>query len=363
MQTATAVIPHDPAVTAAEACARIDAVKQRLGTRLLILGHHYQVDEIIQFADHTGDSFKLAQVAAEARGAEWIVFCGVHFMAESTDILTRPDQVVILPDLAAGCSMADMANLDQVETAWKELTEGGRRNDLVPITYMNSTASIKAFCGRNGGIVCTSSNAEKVINWAFERGDRILFLPDQHLGRNISHELGVSLEDMAIWDPHALPATNLRNGCDNARVLLWKGHCSVHTKFLAPHVDTVRKQHPGIRVIAHPECPLEVVQKADAHGSTERIIRAVTDSPPGSKWAIGTEINLVSRLAKENPDKTVISLSGINCICATMYRIDLSHLLWALENVEAGHVVNQIRVDEETSQAARISLDRMLALS
>ena len=355
-------IPFDASVSTEDACARITELKAQMGSKLLILGHHYQVDEVIQFADHTGDSFKLARVAAEAKDAEYVVFCGVHFMAESADMLTAPDVVVTLPDLAAGCSMADMANIDQVETAWSELTDDGRHTDIIPITYMNSTAAIKAFCGRHGGIVCTSSNAEKVITWAFERASRFLFLPDQHLGRNVSYELGIPLEQMAIWDPHALPEANMEAGCDDARVVLWKGHCSVHAKFHGEHVDQMREKYPGINVIAHPECPFEVVQKADQYGSTEKIIRQVTDAPAGSKWAIGTEINLVSRLAKRNPDKTVVSLSGINCLCSTMYRIDLPHLLWVLENLREGHVVNQISVDPVTRQDALLALDRMLAL-
>jgi quinolinate synthase len=358
----TVTLPLDPKLPPAEAIARIHDIKARMGSRLLILAHHYQVDEVVQFADFTGDSFKLARLAADAKDANFIVFCGVHFMAESADMLTRPDQVVVLPDMAAGCSMADMANVDQVETAYAELTEGGARDDLVPITYMNSTAAIKAFCGRNGGVVCTSSNAEKVIRWAFARKARLIFLPDQHLGRNVSHALGIPLDAMAIWDPHALPETNLAAGCDKARVILWKGHCSVHTKFLPEHVDQVRAQHPGIQVIAHPECPFDVVQKADVYGSTEKIIHTVTDAPAGSKWAVGTEINLVHRLAIENPDKTVVSLSGINCLCSTMYRIDLPHLLWTLENLEQGIVVNQVSVDPETRKDALVALDRMLAL-
>ncbi len=341
----------------------IEELKKRLGSKLMVLGHHYQVDEVIRFADHTGDSFKLAKIAAEATEAAYVVFCGVHFMAECADMLTNDDVAVILPDLAAGCSMSDMANVDQVETAWAGLTDSGRLHDLLPITYMNSAAAIKAFCGRNGGAVCTSSNAESVIKWAFERGDRLLFLPDQHLGRNISFELGIPLEDMAIWDPHALPESNLEAGCDTARILLWKGHCSVHTKFLPEHVDQVRDRIPDVNVIAHPECPFDVVQKADMHGSTEKIIRAVTDARTGSKWAVGTEINLVSRLARQNPDKTVVSLSGINCLCATMYRVDPAHLLWVLENLAEDRVVNRISVDPETRRHALVALDRMLSLS
>ncbi len=362
MTTQSTLIPLESGVRTDEAARRIRELKTSLGSQLLILGHHYQVDEVIEFADHTGDSFKLAKQASEARDARFVVFCGVHFMAESADMLSESEVAVVLPDLAAGCSMADMANADQVETCWEILTDGGKRDDLVPITYMNSSAAIKAFCGRNGGVVCTSSNAQAVITWGFEQGRRLLFLPDQHLGRNISHELGVPLNDMAVWDPHALPDTNMDQGCGDARVVLWKGHCSVHTKFLPEHVDQVREAMPDVQVIAHPECPFEVVQKADAHGSTEKIIQAVSNSPAGSRWAVGTEINLVSRLAKQNPDKTVVSLSGINCLCSTMYRIDLPHLLWVLENLREGHVVNQISVDPVTRQDALLALDRMLAL-
>lgn len=339
--------------------ARIHELKRQLGEKLVILGHHYQVDEVIQFADLVGDSFKLARQGAERTAADYVIFCGVHFMAESADMLGPDHQQVILPDLAAGCSMADMANADQVETAWAEI--GG--DDLMPLTYMNSSAAIKAFVGRHGGAVCTSSNAEKVITWALEQRRRLLFLPDQHLGRNIAHVLGIPRSDMAVWDPHALPETNFKNGCDKARVLLWKGHCSVHTKFLPQHVDQVRKQHPGIQVIAHPECPIEVVEKADHYGSTEKIIKVIADSEPGSKWAVGTEMNLVARVASDFPDRTVVSLSGINCLCSTMYRIDLSHLVWTLENLVQGHVVNRITVDPETTRDAKLALERMLELA
>jgi quinolinate synthase len=329
----------------------------------VILGHHYQVEEVVRFADCIGDSFKLAKDGAKRVDAEYVVFLGVHFMAESADILAAPHQKVILPDLAAGCSMADMANVDQVEAAWAELTDGGRRDDLLPITYMNSSAAIKAFCGRRGGVVCTSSNATKVIPWAFERKRRILFLPDQHLGRNVSVRLGVPLHETALWDPHALPEENFINGADEARVVLWKGHCSVHTKFLPEHVDQMRARHPGITVLVHPECVKEVVDKADIWGSTEKIIQTVDAAPKGSKWAIGTEINLVSRLAARHPDKVVLSLSGINCLCATMYRVDPPHLLWALDNLVEGRVVNRITVDPETKRDAKLALDRMLALA
>lgn len=358
-QTAVALSPLPEATDRDAAVARIFELKKALGERLLILGHHYQVDEVIQFADLLGDSFKLARLGAQRTEAEYVIFLGVHFMAESADMLGPAEQKVILPDLGAGCSMADMANADQVMTAFEEL--GGE--DFIPLTYMNSSAAIKAFCGRHGGAVCTSSNAQKVITWALDSGKRLLFLPDQHLGRNTCFDLGIPLEDMAIWDPHALPEVNMGRGCDKARVVLWKGHCSVHTRFLPEHVDQVRAKDPEMRVIVHPECPIEVVQKADDSGSTEKIIQAVANSPAGSKWAIGTEINLVSRLAKEHPDKTVISLSGIACLCATMYRIDLSHLLWAVENLAKGHVVNQIQVDPETRRDALLALERMLALA
>jgi quinolinate synthase len=343
----------------AEVLSQIQFFKDQLGERLLILGHHYQVDDVIRFADLVGDSFKLAQLAAKNTVAETIMFCGVHFMAESADILANEGQVVVLPDLAAGCSMADMANVDQTETAFAELNNG----DLIPLTYMNSSAAIKAFVGSNGGAVCTSSNAMKVIRWAFDQKPRLLFLPDQHLGRNVSFELGIPLSDMAVWDPHALPEVNMANGCDKAKVLLWKGHCSVHTKFLAGHVDAVRQQFPGIQVMVHPECTLDVVQKADQWGSTEKIIRTVSESPKGSSWAIGTEINLVSRLAQANPDKHIVSLSGINCLCSTMYRVDPHSMLWVLQNLSEGRVVNQIKVDPETAKWARVALDRMLSMA
>jgi quinolinate synthase len=348
-----------PPLTLDTTLARIAARRAELGSKVLILGHHYQVDEVVRFADYTGDSYKLARTGAEHPEADFIVFLGVHFMAESADILASPRQQVILPDLAAGCSMADMANVDQVECAWAELTAGGR-DDLMPITYMNSSAAIKAFCGRSGGAVCTSSNAEKLIRWALAERGRLLFMPDQHLGRNVSHALGIPLSDMAVWDPHALPEDNLDRGCDRARVILWKGHCSVHAKFLPVHVDHVRATIPGVRVLVHPECTFEVVRKADAWGSTEKIIKVVQAAPAGSKWAIGTEINLVSRVARTNPDKTVVSLSGINCLCATMYRIDPPHLLAALDALAEGRVVNRIRVDPVTKRDAKLALDRML---
>ena len=343
--------------------ARIREVRERLGKQVVILGHHYQCDEVIRFADYTGDSFKLARLATEHPDARYILFCGVHFMAESADVLTGDDQIVILPDLTAGCSMADMADIDQTEEAWAELTAVNGPDSYIPITYMNSSAAIKAFCGRHGGTVCTSSNAETVYKWALDQNKRILFLPDQHLGRNIGYEMGIPLEDMVVWNPLTVADDNFEAGAAEAKVVLWKGHCSVHQRFLPSHVDEVRAKYPGIQVIAHPECMFEVVQKADHYGSTEKIIRAVTDSEPGSKWAVGTEIHLVHRLAKDNPDKTVVSLAGMSCLCSTMYRIDPPHLLWVLENLEAGKVVNHIKVDAETSRWAKVALDRMLELA
>lgn len=359
MTTATK-IPE--AAGAAQVLERARAARERLGERVLVLGHHYQVDEVIRFADATGDSFKLARVAADS-GAEYVVFCGVHFMAESADILTAPWQKVLLPDLAAGCSMADMADADQTETAWESLQARGRGR-LVPVTYMNSSAAIKAFCGRHGGVVCTSSNARRVLEWAYGQGERVLFLPDQHLGRNVAfHDLGMSLEEMAVWDPHALPEENAAAGCDRARLVLWKGHCSVHTKFLPAHVDALRRRHPDIRVISHPECVFGVVAKSDAYGSTEHIIRTVESSPPGSRWAVGTEFNLVARLARRNPDKKVVSLSGINCLCSTMYRISPEALAGCLEGLLEGRMQHLVSVPEDVAAHAQVALDRMLALT
>ena len=349
--------PIDRSLPLDQVLKRIRVLKEQLGDRLLILGHHYQVDDVVQFADLTGDSFKLAQLAAQNKTAKYIMFCGVHFMAESADILSNEGQMVVLPDMSAGCSMADMANMDQTEVAFAELDDG----DMVPLTYMNSSAAIKAFVGRKGGSVCTSSNAPKVIEWAFSEKPRLLFLPDQHLGRNVCHELGIPLDDMAVWDPMTLPEVNDQNGCADAKVILWKGHCSVHTKFLPEHVDQVRKEHEDIQVIVHPECTFEVVQKADMWGSTEKIIKTVAASPPGSKWAIGTEINLVARLGHAQRDKTIVSLSGINCLCSTMYRIDPHSMLWVMENLAEDRVVNHIKVDDETKHWAKVALDRMLS--
>jgi quinolinate synthase len=350
--------PSDPGLVARAADA-----KAALGDDVFILGHHYQRDEVISFADVTGDSFKLARDAAARPGAPYIVFCGVHFMAESADILTGDHQQVILPDLAAGCSMADMARIGQVEDAWDVLTDAGIAELTVPITYMNSSADIKAFCGKHGGAVCTSSNAKTALTWAFENGQKVLFLPDQHLGRNTAVlELGLALDDCVVFDPRrpngGLTDTELRN----ATMILWRGHCSVHGRFTADCVDAVREAVPGVNVLVHPECTHDVVMKADLVGSTEFIIKTVEAAEPGSSWAIGTELNLVQRLAHRHPDKNIVFLDKTVCFCSTMNRIDLPHLVWALENLVAGNPVNVISVDAETEHFARTALDRMLAL-
>ena len=342
--------------------ARNAAAKQVLGDRVVILGHHYQRDEVVKFADFRGDSLKLSQQAAAQTKAEFIVFCGVHFMAESADILCQPHQQVILPDLNAGCSMSDMADIGQVEDCWEQLEAVGGLK-VVPVTYMNSAAAIKAFTGRNGGAICTSSNAAKVMRWAFERGERVLFLPDEHLGRNTAYRMGLPLEEMAVWDPHRWRGGLSEDEVRRARVLLWKGYCSVHQRFLPEQVDRVRREHPGLRVIAHPECRWEVCEKADAIGSTEGIIKQISASPPGSQWAVATEIHLVNRLAKENPAKLVVSLDPNVCVCTTMFRIAPQHLCWVLENLVAGRVVNRIEVGEETRRWARVALERMLSLA
>jgi quinolinate synthase len=338
---------------------RARKAKEALGDRLFVLGHHYQRDEVIQFADVTGDSFKLAQQAAARPEAEFIVFCGVHFMAESADILTGPAQKVVLPDLGAGCSMADMATFDQVEECWEELGDAG----VIPVTYMNSSADIKAFCGRNGGVVCTSSNARRALEWAFEQGEKVLFLPDQHLGRNTAVlEMGMSLDDCVVWNPHRPNGGLTREQLDRAKMILWKGHCSVHGRFTADSVDDVRRRIPGVNVLVHPECTHEVVLKADHVGSTEHIIRTLEAAPAGSSWAVGTELNLVKRLGTMFPDKNVSFLDRTVCYCSTMNRIDLPHLVWALESLALGEVVNQITVDDDTAHWAKVALDRMLAL-
>ena len=346
---------------------RIAAARQKLGTDVLLLGHHYQRDEVIRFADATGDSYKLSKIAAQTE-AKYIIFCGVHFMAESADLLGRQDaegntiQQVILPDLNAGCSMADMAEISQVEAAWEALEKIGLTDGLVPLTYMNSTAAIKAFCGERGGLVCTSSNARAAFEWAFQRGKRIFFLPDQHLGRNTGHAMNIPLEAMSVWDPWALQGGQTKAALEASRIILWKGHCSVHQRFLPSHVDQVRAKYPGIQVIVHPECRWEVCQKADALGSTERLIQLVEDAPAGSMFAIGTEIHLVNRLAKRfaAQGKKIITLDDSGCLCTTMYRISPQHLAWALENLVEGRVVNQIKVKRSVKHWARIALDRML---
>jgi quinolinate synthase len=342
---------------------RARKAKETLGERLFVLGHHYQRDEVIQFADVTGDSFKLAQQAAARPEAEFIVFCGVHFMAESADILTGDSQKVILPDLGAGCSMADMATFDQVEECWEALEDAGLADRVIPVTYMNSSADIKGFCGRNGGAVCTSSNARQALDWAFAQGEKVLFLPDQHLGRNTAVlEMGMTLDDCVVWNPHRPNGGLTQEQLDRARMILWKGHCSVHGRFTAESVEDVRARIPGVNVLVHPECRHEVVLKADHVGSTEYIIKMLEAAPAGSSWAIGTELNLVKRLAQMFPDKNVSFLDKTVCYCSTMNRIDLPHLVWALESLVLGDVVNQITVDEDTAHWAKAALDRMLAL-
>ena len=340
---------------------RIAEAKARLGTDAVILGHHYQRDEVVKFADFRGDSLKLSYQAAEADG-RYIVFCGVHFMAESADILRREHQTVILPDLNAGCSMADMADIGQVEACWDELSSVVAADRIIPVTYMNSTAAIKSFTGEHGGAVCTSSNAAAVMHWAFERGEKVLFLPDEHLGRNTAFRMGIALGQMIVWDPFQEFGGNSPEAIQNARVILWKGYCSVHQRFTPRHVERVRREHPGIRVIVHPECRFEVAQAADEIGSTEGIIKTIAASPAGSQWAVGTEIHLVNRLSKELKDRKVISLDSSVCVCTTMFRITPPHLLWVLENLGAGNVVNRIAVDERTRHYARVALDRMLSL-
>jgi len=340
---------------------RIAAARERLGRTTILLGHHYQRDEVIRFADFTGDSYKLSKAAAETE-AQYIVFCGVHFMAESADVLGREDQKVILPDLNAGCSMADMAEISQVEACWEELERLGLASETIPLTYMNSTAAIKAFCGEREGLVCTSSNARAAFEWAFARGRRILFLPDQHLGRNTGFAMGIPIGEMQVWDPWALQGGQTGSAFAASRVLLWKGHCSVHQRFLPSHVDEVRAKYPDAQVIVHPECRREVCQKADALGSTERIIKLVEESSAGTTFAIGTEIHLVNRLARQfaPQGKRIISLESNGCLCTTMYRISPQHLAWALENLVEGRVVNRIKVRSNVKRWARVALDRML---
>ncbi len=350
----------------AELVARIRAARAALGTRVVVLGHHYQREDIIQFADERGDSFALAQYAAERPEAEYIVFCGVHFMAEAADILCAPHQQVILPNVEAGCSMADMAADPDVRSAWRELGEYfGGTDDIIPVTYMNSAASLKAFCGENGGVVCTSSNARAVLEWAFERGKRVFFFPDQHLGRNTADSMNIPLNEMALWNWRG-PAGRLGGlageQLDRARVILWQGHCSVHQRFSVTQIEAARAQYPGVKIVVHPECRYEVVQAADANGSTAYIAKYVAEAPAGSIIGVGTEINLVSRLAKEYPDKTIFGLDPVVCPCSTMYRVHPAYLAWVMEGLVRGEVHNRIEVPAETKRYAKVALERMLAL-
>ncbi len=343
---------------------RIAAARAALGDRLVILGHHYQRDEVIRFADYTGDSFKLANAIANHPKADYIVFCGVHFMAESADILALPHQRVILPDLAAGCSMADMAPADQLEICWNELTQMGLASRTVPVTYINSAAAIKSLVGEHGGTVCTSSNAEATLKWGWQQKEKILFLPDQHLGRNTAFRMGVPLDQMVVWDPLESFGGLTRDQLEQARLILWKGHCSVHVRFSAKQIEQVRLEHPGIKVIVHPEVPFDVVQAADDSGSTEYILKTVREAAPGTSWAVGTEVHLVHRLAEEvAPGKTVVSLDQFGCLCSTMFRVSPNHLLWVLDSLIDGEVVNEIVVPEEQKKWAKIALDRMLAIT
>lgn len=352
-----------PAASDPQLVERAKAARSALGSKAMVLGHHYQRDEVIAFADIRGDSFKLAQAAADNSDAEFIFFCGVHFMAESADILTTPNQKVILPDLSAGCSMADMATASQVNDCWQVLSKLGLAAKTIPITYMNSSAAIKAFTGKNNGAVCTSSNAARAMKWAFENGEKILFLPDQHLGRNTAVlSLGLTLDDCVLWNPWKPNGGLTDDQIKNSKVILWRGHCSVHGRFSIQNINDVRKQVPGIKVLVHPECQHEVVSNADVVGSTEMIIKTVKESAPGSKWAIGTELNLVSRLANENLDKQVLFLDKTVCYCSTMNRIDLPHLVWVMESLVNGRLENQIVVEEKIAKWAKVALERMLAL-
>jgi quinolinate synthase len=339
---------------------RIAAARQKLGNKLVILGHHYQRDEVIKFADYTGDSFRLARQVAQRPDADYIVFCGVHFMAESADILSAPHQQVILPDLAAGCSMADMVEPEQLETCWEELQQMGIPG-IIPVTYINSAAAIKSFVGERGGTICTSSNAAATLKWGWDRKPKILFLPDQHLGRNTAWKMGIPLDQMVVWDPHEMWGGLAPAQARNAKLILWKGHCSVHTRFTTQQIDAFRKKYPAGKVIAHPECTLEVVQAADESGSTEKIINVVKNSPAGSTWAVATEIHLVNRLMTEvAPDKTVVTLDPFGCLCSTMFRVSPNHLLWVLEGLVEGQIHNQIIVPEDQKRDAKLALDRML---
>ena len=352
-----------PAASDPQLVDRAQVARKALGAKAMVLGHHYQRDEVIAFADIRGDSFKLAQAAAENSAAEFIFFCGVHFMAESADILTTKNQKVILPDLAAGCSMADMATASQVADCWQVLEKLGVAKKTIPITYMNSSAAIKAFTGKNHGAVCTSSNAARAMKWAFEKGEKILFLPDQHLGRNTAVlSLGLTLADCVIYNPWKPNGGLTDEAIKNAKVILWRGHCSVHGRFTVGNIEDVRMKLPGVKVLVHPECQHDVVSNADVVGSTEMIIKTVSQSPAGAKWAIGTELNLVQRLANENPDKQIIFLDKTVCYCSTMNRIDLPHLVWAMESLVSGRLINQIKVEDEVAKYAKVALDQMLAL-
>ena len=367
-------LPPYKSIDNEELVERIQAIRNRLGSELLILGHHYQQDEVIALSDLRGDSYQLSKMAAASEECRWIVFCGVHFMAETADILAnRPERMqdrqpsriqVILPDLAAGCSMADMAGIEQVEAAWEDLEEVIDTDDITPVTYVNSAASLKAFCGRHGGVVCTSSNAEAVLRWAFERTKRVLFFPDQHLGRNTALKMGIANDRMPVWNPHDdLLGGNTEETLKQSRVILWRGHCSVHQMFRPEHVHTFRKTHPNIKILVHPECPQEVNDLADISGSTGKIIEMVRSAAAGTKWAIGTELHLVNRLKQEHPDQEIHFLSPVVCMCATMYRIDLAHLCWSLENLNNGTPVNVIEVDEETARWSLVALERMLTIT
>jgi quinolinate synthase len=359
----TPLPPEYVSMSPADLDARIAAAKEKLGERLMILGHHYQREEIIKFADARGDSYKLSQLASERKQSEYIVFCGVHFMAESADILSGDHQKVVLPNMAAGCSMADMASIDDVIDCWEQLTETlGPDHGIVPVTYMNSAAALKAFCGKNGGIVCTSSNAKAVLAWALERGKRVLFFPDQHLGRNTALAMGYDIGSTVVWTPGKELGGNSEQAIEDSTFILWRGHCSVHGRFRPEQIAQARAKYPDVQVVVHPECVREVVEAADLNGSTEYIIKVVSEAPAGTTWAVGTEINLVNRLQKEHPDKTIFCLDPVICPCSTMYRIHPAYLAWALDNLVEGKVVNQIVVDPEVARWARVSLDRMLAV-
>ncbi|MGA2229950.1 MAG: quinolinate synthase NadA [Tepidisphaeraceae bacterium] len=361
--------PPYPSLGDSELIARIESAKKKLGKRLLILGHHYQQDDVIRFADFTGDSFELARQAARQSEVEYVIFCGVHFMAESADILTDESVAVILPDLGAGCSMADMANLDQTFECWEQLQSACAGQTIVSVTYMNSSAAIKAFVGEHGGAVCTSSNCRGVLEWALgggasgRNGTKVLFFPDQHLGRNTAYSMGIPLEKMALWNPALDWGGNSPAQLADARIILWKGHCSVHQLFRPEHVDQARAKYPGIKVIVHPECRWEVVQKADLVGSTAHIVKQIEAAPAGSQWAVGTEVHLIQRLAHQFPQQRIIVLSDCQCLCTTMYRIDLPHLCWAIENLVEGKIVNRIQVDAATRKWATVALERMLAIA